>query len=74
MTSETVLDELVAAHPLRLMSMMALAIAQNAEVVAGVPTTGSAPELSRRGVWNTFREELAPRLSGCATASARVLV
>jgi len=60
MTSERVLDELVAAHPLRLMSMMALAIAQNAEVVAGVPTTGSAPELSRRGVWNTFREELAP--------------
>jgi uncharacterized membrane protein YccC len=60
MTSERVLDELVAAHPMRLMSMMALAIAQNAEVVAGVPTTGSAPELSRRSVWNTFREELAP--------------
>jgi uncharacterized membrane protein YccC len=42
------------------MSMMALAIAQNAEVIAGVPTTGSAPELSRRSVWNTFREELTP--------------
>jgi len=59
-TPETVLDGLVASHPLRLMSMMALAIAQNAEVVAGVPTTGSAPELSRRSVWNTFREELTP--------------
>ncbi|MBV9174788.1 MAG: FUSC family protein [Chloroflexi bacterium] len=57
---ETVLDGLVAAHPLRLMSMMALAIAQNAEVIAGVPTTGSAPELSRRGVADTLREELAP--------------
>jgi uncharacterized membrane protein YccC len=57
---ETVLDGLVAAHPLRLMSMMALAIAQNAEVIAGVQTTGSAPELSRRRVWNTFREELTP--------------
>lgn len=56
---DPVLDELVAAHPLRLMSMMALAIAQNAEVIAGVPTTGSPPELSRRGVWNVFREELA---------------
>jgi uncharacterized membrane protein YccC len=57
---ETVLDALVAAHPLRLMSMMALSIAQNAEVIAGLPTTGSAPELSRRGVWNTFHEELTP--------------
>jgi uncharacterized membrane protein YccC len=57
---EIVLDGLVAAHPLRLMSMMALTIAQNAEVIAGVPTTGAAPELSRRGVLNTFREELTP--------------
>jgi hypothetical protein len=38
MTSETVLDELVTAHPLRLMFMMALAIAQNTEVVAGSTT------------------------------------
>jgi uncharacterized membrane protein YccC len=55
-----VLDALVAAHPLLLMSVMALAIAQNSEVSAGVPTTGSAPEPSRRGVWSTFREELTP--------------
>jgi uncharacterized membrane protein YccC len=57
---ETILDGLTTAHPLRLMSMMALAISQNAEVIAGVPTTGSAPELSRRGVLSTFREEFAP--------------
>jgi uncharacterized membrane protein YccC len=57
---ETVLDGLVAAHPLRVMSMMALEIAQNAEIVVGVPTTGPAPELSRRGVWSAFLEELAP--------------
>ena len=58
-TPEYVLDGLTAAHPMRLMSMMALAIAQNAEVVAGLPTTGPQ-EVSRRGVWNTLVEELAP--------------
>jgi uncharacterized membrane protein YccC len=57
---ETVLDGLAASHPLRLMSMMALAIAQNAEVIVGVPTTGTAPELSRRGVRNTLLEEFTP--------------
>ncbi|MBV9174025.1 MAG: hypothetical protein JOZ81_28525 [Chloroflexi bacterium] len=57
---DTELDELMGAHPLRLMSMMALAIPQNADVVAEVPSTGSAPEPSRRRVWSTFREELAP--------------
>ena len=59
-TPETVLEGLEAAHPLRLMSMMALAIAQNSEIIAGVPTTGLPPELSRRGVWNTLHEELTP--------------
>jgi len=59
-TPDFVLDGLAAAHPLRVMSMMALAIAQNTEVVAGLPTTGSAPGASRRGVWNTLIEELAP--------------
>jgi len=54
-----VLDGLVAAHPLRLMSLVALTIAQNAEIVAGVPTTGQA-EHQRRDVWSIVREELTP--------------
>src|SRR5205823_2221860 len=59
-TPEHVLDGLTAAHPIRLMSSMALAIAQNAEVIAGFPTTGPSRVASRGGVWNTFMEELAP--------------
>ena len=59
-TPEYVLDGLTAAHPVRLMSLMALAIAQNAEVIAGVPTTGPTQVATRGGVWNTFMEELAP--------------
>jgi uncharacterized membrane protein YccC len=55
----SVLDGLVAAHPLRVMSMVALAIAQNAEVAAGLPSDG-LQHASRRGIWNTFLEELTP--------------
>ncbi len=58
-TPASVLDALVAAHPLRLMSMVALVIAQNAEVAAGLPPDG-LEHANRRGVWNTFMEELTP--------------
>jgi uncharacterized membrane protein YccC len=57
---ESVLDALIAAHPLRLMSMVALAIGRNAEVVAGSATILAALEDNSRGIWNTFREELNP--------------
>jgi hypothetical protein len=57
---ESVLDGLRAAHPMRVMSMMVLAIAQNAEVVAGLPPSGPRQETARRDVWTTFVEELAP--------------
>jgi uncharacterized membrane protein YccC len=42
------------------MSVMALAITENAEVIAGVPATGSELKRGRRGVWNAFVEELTP--------------
>ncbi|HEY2593783.1 MAG TPA: FUSC family protein, partial [Chloroflexota bacterium] len=55
----SVLDGLVSAHPLRLMSMVALAIAENAEVAAGLPPSG-LEHASRRDVWSTFVEEFNP--------------
>jgi len=59
-TPEYVLDGLTAAHPVRLMSTMALAIVQNAEVIAGIPTTGPSWVASSGAVWNTVLDELAP--------------
>jgi uncharacterized membrane protein YccC len=57
---ESVLDELTAARPLGRMSMLALALAQNAEIVAGVEPTGPPLVVTRRGAWNTLVEELTP--------------
>jgi uncharacterized membrane protein YccC len=59
-TAESVLDALIAAHPMRLMSMMALAIGQNSEVIAGVNPSEPAPGVSSRNVWTVFREEFNP--------------
>jgi uncharacterized membrane protein YccC len=55
----TVLDGLVAAHPLRLMSMVALAVCENAEVAVGISADGLA-HANQRGLWHTFAEELTP--------------
>jgi uncharacterized membrane protein YccC len=55
----SVLDGLASAHPLRLMSLVALAIAENAEVAAGLPPAG-LEHVSRRDVWSTFVEEFNP--------------
>ncbi|MBV9329151.1 MAG: FUSC family protein [Chloroflexi bacterium] len=59
-TPESVLDGLSASYPMRRMSFMVLSIAQNAEVVAGLPPTGPDQVATRRGVWSTFWEELTP--------------
>jgi uncharacterized membrane protein YccC len=57
---ESVLDALSAAHPVRVMSMAAVAIGQNAEVIAGLTPRGASPDVGRRDVWTIFREELHP--------------
>jgi uncharacterized membrane protein YccC len=57
---QSVLDGLTAAHPVRLMSMMALAIGQNAEVIAGTAPKAATPGVSSRNIWSVFREELNP--------------
>ncbi len=54
-----VLDALVAAHPLRLMSMLALAIGENAEVAVGASPDGLA-HATQRGLRHTLAEELTP--------------
>jgi uncharacterized membrane protein YccC len=59
-SAESVLDALIAAHPMRLMSMMALAIGQNTEVIAGVNPSPSTPGVGSRNVRTVFREEFNP--------------
>ena len=59
-TPESVLDGFSAAHPMRLMAVMVLAIAQNAEIAAGLPPTGPDQLAARGDIWSTFLEELTP--------------
>ena len=42
------------------MSILALTVAQDAEVIVGLPPTGPSADVNRRGVWNTFLEEFTP--------------
>jgi uncharacterized membrane protein YccC len=58
-TAESVLDSMSAARPMGRMWLVALAIVQNAEVVAGLQPTGPW-HVTRRGAWDTFTEELTP--------------
>jgi uncharacterized membrane protein YccC len=58
-TAESVLEELAVVRPMGRMWMVALAIVQNAEIVAGLQPTGPW-HVTRLGAWDTFTEELAP--------------
>ena len=57
---ESVVDALTATQPLRAMSYVALTVAQDAEVAAGRPLTGSGSQAIRRGLRSTLAEELTP--------------